>query len=267
MVTGMSPKMLAAGVALVVLWAGPVRAQTAEHAEDVRRAQRSAYAIESATNGCPVLDADLLGWPGKLVRHCEYAMRDTTLGHPRAAVAYLLDVKPEVIAQWIEGACARLSVQQASCFATVLNSGRQNSGYMFAVSGNIIEDMDGPGQFKNFFFRNGMTVSFGQGLNGSAVELPIDRQRALALSPNDQIVGIPSGMTRFWRTRPAQFRDHFPDLGAPSGVSSAADRTLWLGIVQKEILAALRTGRNRLLEADLCANAPSVFGVGCTGEP
>ena len=221
------------------------------------------YAITEATNGCPRLDTGLFGWPGALVRECVYAMRDTRLGHPRQAVAYLLDVRPETIALWIENACARLAEPQPRCLATVLHSGQANSGYMFAVSGNIVEDMEQPHEFKNFFFRNGMTTSFVRHLNGSEEELPLERQRTIALQPNGEVLAIPSGMTRFWRTTPGQFAARFPDAGAPVGLRRPADRQLWLGLVQKEMLTALQTGRNRLLEAYLCANAQSLFDVDC----
>ena len=86
---------------------------------------------------------------------------------------------------------------------------------MFAISGNIIEDMGLPDHFKNYFFRNGMTSAFQAGVNGSTTELRMDQQQRIALLPNDAVIAIPSGMTRFWRTSPEEFHRSFPQPGAP----------------------------------------------------
>jgi hypothetical protein len=245
------------------LCSGIAAAQTPAHVDAVKNAQKSAYAVVESTNGCPAADRDLFGWPRNLVLNCEYAKQDTALGRKRRAVAYLLDVKPEVIARWIEGACAQLRNEPANCFKKVLSAGQGNSGYMFAVSGNIIEDMDQPNVFKNFFFRNGMTVSMQRGLNGSGQDLSVAEQRRLALSPNDAIVSIPSGMTRFWRTSPAQFRARFPGSGAPATVDTPERRAKWLDLAQKQMLEALQRPKNRLLEAWLCATARQTFATSC----
>jgi hypothetical protein len=245
-----------------VAWCENALAVDADHIVAVRKAQQSAYAITESTNGCPTLDADFLGWPKDIVRNCEYAKYDKVLAHKRAAVVYILDVKPEAIAQWIESVCALLSDARPKCFANILDRGRGNSGYMFAISGNIIEDMDGPGIFKNWLFRNGMTTSFKRGVNGYDTELAMAEQRELAMRPNDAVLSIPSGMTRFWRTELAQMRARFPDSGAPANVNGAANRAAWLGVVQKEMLGAL-DGDNRLLEAWMCANAAGFFGTSC----
>src|SRR3954453_5363545 len=97
------------------LCSGIAAAQTPAHVDAVKNAQKSAYAVVESTNGCPAADRDLFGWPRNLVLNCEYAKQDTALGRKRRAVAYLLDVKPEVIARWIEGACAELRNEPANC--------------------------------------------------------------------------------------------------------------------------------------------------------
>jgi hypothetical protein len=115
------------------LCSGIAAAQTPAHVDAVKNAQKSAYAVVDSTNGCPAADRDLFGWPRNLVLNCEYAKQDAALGRKRRAVAYLLDVKPEVIARWIEGACAQLRNKPADCFKKVLSAGQGNSGYMFAL--------------------------------------------------------------------------------------------------------------------------------------
>ena len=127
-------------------------AQTAQHVTAVAHAQKSAHAVSDSTNGCPFVQSDMFGWPMALIQYCEYSQIDKGLGHPRKALAYLLAVKPETIARWIETACSRLAVQAPDCFDRVLGLGKDNSGYMFAISGNIVEDMGLPDHFKNYFF-------------------------------------------------------------------------------------------------------------------
>jgi hypothetical protein len=113
-------------------------AQKPEHTKAVLDAQnKAAYAVNEKTNGCPFVDRDMFGWPKELVKYCEYAKRDKNLGHDRHAAAYLLDVKPEVIARWIESACSHLVNEPPGCFDKALTKGESNSGYMFAIGGNI----------------------------------------------------------------------------------------------------------------------------------
>jgi hypothetical protein len=241
----------------------PVFAQSPEHVAKVEKAQKAAYAVTESTNHCPLVDTDFFEWPKQFVRVCEYAMPDTALGHPRKALAYLLDIKPETIATWIETACTKLARIEAACFDKVLNAGKMNSGYMFAVSGNIIEDMNKPGVFKNFFFRNGVTTSFKRGINGSGADLSIDEQRTLALLPNDTAISIPSGMTRLWRTTPDQFHNRFPDLGPRIVLNTSSGRQQWLNMARTEMLSALSSKDNRLLEAWLCANTQNLSLSSC----
>lgn len=245
---------------LVPAWVG---AQTAQHVASVARAQKSAYAVTESTNGCPSVQADMFGWPKAIVRHCEYAKKDLGLRHPRKAVAYLAEIKPEIIARWIEGACSELTAQASGCFDRVLELGRLNSGYMFAISGNVIEDMREQDHFQNYFFRNGMTSAFQQGVNGSSTELSLDRQEQIALLPNDAVIAIPTGTTRLWRTTPKQFFARFPQSGALPDLRDSASRQAWLAVVQKEMLDALSTGQNRLLEAYLCSIARDEFHSSC----
>jgi hypothetical protein len=246
--------------------AGACLAQSADHVTLVSKAFKSAYAVVESTNGCPRATEDMFGWPKEKLLHCEYAKDDIGLGHKRAAVVWLLDVSPERVALWIESACAKLATPQPGCFAAVLKRGRGQSGYMFAVTGNVIEDMgeQNAGRFKNYFFRNGMTTSFRRDVNGSTDEMTLAAQRELALAPSDKALAIPSGKTRFFSTEPAHMAARFPDAGVPPDLRTQEHRLAWLGIVQREILAALDSANNRLLEAWLCAEPPAELGASCT---
>src|ERR1043166_5566230 len=234
------------------LFAGfPALAQTSEHVTAVRTAQRAAYAISDASNDCPIIGADMFGWPGSRIRKCIYdeGPRKRRL----TGLVYLLDVSSEAIARWIETACANQLADASAGFATILKCGKLNSGMMFAVSGNVMENMD-PATWKNYFFRNGMTVSFGGGENGLTKQVPLERQEALARMEDASIRSIPSGVTRFWRTLPRQFAARFPDAQAPTVLNSAAARQKWLDIAKAEFLAAIDNPTNRLLEAWVAAH-------------
>jgi len=238
-------------ILFVVLSSLPVLAQTSDHVADVRRAQRSAYVISQATNGCPVVGTDLFGWPGSKIVKCVY-----DAGPPDArmtGVAYLLTVPAEAIALWIETSCAGQMPGAAGCFKTVLTCGRLNSGMMFAVSGNVLEDMDDK-PWKNYFFRNGMTVSIGGQLNGTTDSIPVERQEELAMMPDSAITSIPSGLTRYWRTLPKQFAALFPNENAPTALSSREARQKWLDMARAEFLSALGGPTNRLLDAWMAAH-------------
>lgn len=149
-------------------------AQSLEHVTAVRHALRSAYAIADATNGCPVIGSDVLGWPGSIVRKCVYVEGPTQ--NQLTGIAFLIDVKPESIARWIETSCASLLPGYSACFDTVLKCGRENSGMMFPISGNVMENMN-PQTWKNYFFRNGMTVATDGETNGSTVQIRSKNKR------------------------------------------------------------------------------------------
>jgi hypothetical protein len=232
--------------------------QTKPDVEQVRLAQRAAYAIQEATNGCPVVGEDILGWPGAKVRKCIYQ----PLGSRLTGLVYLLDVPPEVIARWIETTCASNMPNSASCFHTVLTCGRNNSGMMLAVSGNVMENMDGR-TWKNYFFRNGMTVSIGGETDGSTNQVSLERQEALARMPDQEITSIPSGMTRFWRTRPKEFASRYPKEKVPVALNSPEMRQRWLDIARAELLAALDKPTNRLLDAWVSANSSTLEAGHC----
>lgn len=233
----------------------PSPAAQAAHVAAVIQAQQSAYAITSATNGCPVSTAEILGWPAGLLRQCTYSKGGLT------AHVLLLDVRPEVIATWIETECARVLPNAGNCFQTVLRCGRANSGMMFAVSGNMMENMNGP--WTNWFFRNGMTVRMPNQPNNTHTQVPIDRQMELALMPDAQIIRIPSGLTRFWRTLPRQFAARFPNETVPQDLATPERRQSWLNLTRSEMLTALQSPNNRLLEAWIAAHPTTIASGTC----
>ncbi|NRP85228.1 hypothetical protein GFPCMMHI_01113 [Ensifer adhaerens] len=224
------------------------------HIQAVKQAQKSAYVVFSAGSQCVPLREDFQGWPGASLLECTYKQGSLE------GIAYLLDVKAGTISSWIEGACDERLPGTGRCFATVLKCARNNSGMMFAVSGNIIEDG------RNYFFRNGMTVSFNEAANGTTSAIPLSLQKALLVAPNTHISGTKTGLTRFWRTLPSQFAAAYPDAQAPRVVGTQAQRLAWLALVQAEILAAERTGKNRLLSSWLLAHRKTVALGNCPGD-
>jgi hypothetical protein len=87
-----------------------------------------------------------------------------------------------------------------------------------------------------------------------------DLQRSLAEQSNTLITSIPSGLARYWRTLPRHFARVYPDKGAPIYPDKAAPRKMekeeqqkWLEIVRTEMLSALETPENTLLEAYMAA--------------
>lgn len=246
---------LAAPLEEVVAQAGNVAA--------VVKAQKAAYAITGASNGCPAPATDVLGWPSTVLRECVYSGGPKT--NRLTGYVLLADAKPEAIATWIETACARVLPSAAQCFQTVLECGRRNSGMMFPVSGNMMENMDG-GRWKNYFFRNGMTVAIGSQSNGTTEQVPLNRQKELALMAEAKIARIPSGVTRFWRTMPRQFAARFPSEAIPQSLTTLQDRQQWLNIVRSEFLTALVEPSNRLLEAWVAAHPKTLAAGTCPND-
>jgi hypothetical protein len=117
----------------------------------------------------------------------------------------------------------------------------------------MLENMDNE-PWKNIFFRNGMTVHMTGQQNFTTDPILIEQQQELALMSDANIENIPTGLTRFWRTRPSQFALRFPNEDTPRTLKTAKDRQKWLDIVRSEFLAALGKPNNRLLEAYMIAH-------------
>jgi hypothetical protein len=71
----------------------------------------------------------------------------------------LLDIKSDRIARSIENSCSKHATtpNQQDCFRVVLEYARKNSGMIFPISWNMIENV-GRG-LGNYFFRSGITVA------------------------------------------------------------------------------------------------------------
>lgn len=220
----------------------------------VSDAMKSAYARTDPTSRCNPVPDEILGWPKGLVERCEYGKGTLS------AVAYLLILKPQTITDWIETACSKQLPSGRACFQTLLRCAKLNSGMMFAVSGNILEDMDGK-PFANYFFRNGMTVSMTGINNGNSEPIALKVQEAKALGAESEIVGIRSGVTRLWRTLPRHFAKRYPDVWKETSLSTPEIRAAWLNLTRVETLKAIDKGENRLLEAYVAAH-PVTLGSG-----
>lgn len=245
-------------------------AQTPQQTESVRKAMKAAYIREDAIEPCAPVSADRFGWPQNIVVRCIYVQQDRLPNGQRVdrkAVAEAIFPDPSVIARWITTACAVLRTQKPNCFSKAVARGKEQSGFQFVITGNVLEALDGSGKQQNFFFRNGMTVSVVAGVNGTPEDLPLDRQQALADTRNEDIVSIRSGRTRYWSTMPGEFRTRFPHAGVPVDLLTIEHRIAWLEIVRGDFTKALAGDRNRLLEAWLCANAQGEFGTTCTAPP
>ena len=229
----------------------------------VVKAQKAAYALTEATNGCPAPAMDILGWPAAVVRECVYSKGPKA--NRLTGYVLLVDVKSETIATWIETACSMVLPSAGKCFQNVLDCGLRNSGMMFPLSGNMLEDM-GNKPWENFFFRNGMTVAIGGQSNGTTEQVHLDRQKELALMPDTEITRIPSGVTRFWRTTPGQFAARFPSEAIPRSLTTPQDRQKWLNIARSEFLAALERPNNRLLEAWIAAHPQTLAAGTCPND-
>jgi hypothetical protein len=240
--------------ALSLFFPGAAVAVDSGHIQSVKQAQKSAYVIFSSGSQCAPLGEDFQGWPGSSLLECSYSQGGLQ------GITYLLDVKAATIATWIEKACDERLPGNGACFATVLACARANSGMMFAVSGNVIENR------QNYFFRNGMTVAFKEAVNGSTQEVPLSVQKSLLVAPNGKIDRIKSGLTRFWRTLPLQMALAYPSAHAPSTVKTQAQRVAWLSLVQAEILAAQQNGKNRLLSAWLLAHKKTLGRGSCPDD-
>jgi hypothetical protein len=231
----------------------------AQHVAAVAKAQSSGYARRDATNNCPAPANEILGWPAALLRECVYV--EGPNGHQLTAYVVLLDLKPETIATWIETACSQILPTKVKCFQRVLTCGQITSGMMVPVSGNMMENMNN-GLWKNWFFRNGMTVRMSNQANGTTEQIPLDRQKQLAQMSDTAIIKIPTGITRLWRTTPAQFAARFPAEDTPHTLTTQQDRQKWLDITRAEFISPITKPNNRLLEAWLAAHKVALASGG-----
>jgi hypothetical protein len=208
---------------------------------------------------------DIQGWPAPVVVACTYTHEGLD------GFVYLLDIKPDRMARWIENSCAKHAEKrnQQDCFRVLVEYALRNSSMMFPISGNMGENMGrGAG---NYFFRNGVTVALkcsdnckegfienGITTDGKPVErIMIEEQKRRALLPDSEIHHIPSGVVRFWRCLPRQFAARYPQAGVPQDPKYSG-RQKWLDIARSEMLTALDSDENRLLECWMAAHPKTI---------
>ena len=236
---------------------------SAEHVAMVVKAQKGAYAVSRAINKCPPPDKDVQGWPAGSLQDCIFKGDKPKNGDALIGRVVLLKLAPESVARWIETACSAQLPGVKGCFEAVLVCGKYNSGMMFPVSGNMMENMKGP--WTNWFFRNGMVVRFKDQPNDSPDQISLVRQEELIFAPPEAIERIPTGLTRLWRTLPAQFAAKYPKSGAPSSLDTPAARQKWLETAKAEFSAASTNGTNRLLEAWIAAHPKTITSISALG--
>jgi hypothetical protein len=234
--------------------------QSADHVAAVKAAMDAAPVRASATNGCPAVEGEFLGWPAGKVRRCQYKRGDLE------GVLYVLDVAPETMATWIESICAEKLPDLASCFSRTLTCANETSGMSFPVSGFAIEQRGGAG-FRNFLFRNGMLI--GGPHNAVSTQIPLEEQEKLAKAPEAGLAAtfpIPTGSTRFWRTMPYNLAARVMGMDIPPQINTPERRLKWLETARAEMIDALGKPSNRLLDAWVTAHPLTITLGACPDE-
>jgi len=216
-------------------------AQTPEH---IAAAKETLEKSPMRANCAPVQE-DFLGWPANLVQRCEYQQEDMP------GLAYVLDVKPETLARWVETGCGALMAGSAHCFDRTLKCALGSTGVTFVVGGNLIAARKGVTQ--NRFYRNGVAIVAPN--SGAPGVVPIAEQERIAHMPEkDGPAMLERGGVAFWNTMPYQFAVKAIDLGVPAEMNTQDRREKWLEIVRVEMLKALESPENRFLSGWMSAH-------------
>ncbi len=213
-------------------------AQTAEHAAAVKAAFDKSPVRAGA---CAPVSEDFMGWPAALVQRCEYPQ----------GLAYVLDVKPETMAKWIETGCAAHMSGVSACFDRMLKCAGEKSNATFVIGGNLAAARKGA--VTNLFYRNGVVVAAPQ--NSKAEAVPLAEQEKLARLPESAVEAMPGGgAVAFWHTQPFQFAVKAIDLGVPAEMNTPDRRQKWLEVIRAEMQAALKSDSNRFLSGWMTAH-------------
>lgn len=224
-------------------------AQSAEHVAAVQAVFDKSPVRAGA---CAPVAEDFLGWPAALVQRCEYKQGAVD------AVAYVLDVKPETMARWIETGCTAHMSGVAACFDRMLKCAVEKSSATFVIGGNLAAERKGA--VTNMFFRNGVVIAAPPNGKGDAV--PADQQEKLAKTPEAAVEAMQGGgAVAFWHTMPFQFAVKAIDLGVPAEMNTPDRRQKWLEVIRAEMQAALKTDGNRFLSGWMTAH-PIVLRAG-----
>jgi hypothetical protein len=216
-------------------------AQSPEH---IAAAQATLEKSPVRGNCAPVAE-DFLGWPANLVQRCEYQNEDMP------GLAYVLDVKPEILARWVEAGCSALMVGATHCFDRTLKCALGSTGAAFVIGGDLIAARNGVK--KNLFYRNGVAIVAPK--SGAPGVVPIAEQEQIAHMPEKDVSGmLERGGVAFWNTMPYQFAVKAIDLGVPAEMNTPDRREKWLEIVRVEMLKALESSENRFLSGWMSAH-------------
>lgn len=229
-------------------------AQSAEHVAAVQAAFDKSP-VRAGT--CAPVAEDFQGWPAALVQRCEYKQGAAE------GVAYVLDVKPETMAKWIETGCAAHMSGVAACFDRMLRCAAERSNAAFVVGGNLLAERKGA--VTNMFHRNGVVIAAPQ--NGKADAVPASEQEKLARTPESAIEAMQGGgAVAFWHTMPFQFAVKAIDLGVPAEMNTPDRRQKWLEIIRIEMQAALTADGNRFLSGWMTAHPITLRTGECAGD-
>lgn len=213
-------------------------AQTAEHAAAVKAAFDKSP-VRAGT--CAPVSEDFMGWPAALVSRCDYPQ----------GVAYVLDVKPETMAKWIETGCAAHMSGVAACFDRMLKCAVEKSNATFVIGGNLAASRKG--EATNLFYRNGVVIAAPQ--NGKPDAVPPAEQEKLARLPESGVEAMPGGgAVAFWHTQPFQFAVKAIELGVPAELNTPDRRKTWLEVIRAEMQTALKSDANRFLSGWMTAH-------------
>jgi hypothetical protein len=232
-------RALAAAILTPFLAGAPgAEAQTPEHVAAVKAAMDKSLV---RTGTCAPVSEDFMGWPAALVLRCEYPQ----------GVAYILDVKPETLAKWIETGCNAHMSGVAACFDRMVKCAVEKSNATFVIGGNLAAERKGA--VTNMFFRNGAVIA--APANGKPDAVPVAEQEKLAKTPENAVEAMQGGgAVAFWHTMPFQFAIKAIDLGVPAEMNTPDRRQKWLEIIRAEMQAALKTDGNRFLSGWMTAH-------------
>lgn len=227
-------------------------AQSPEHVA----AAKATLEKSPVRSNCAPMQEDFLGWPANLVQRCEYQYEDMP------GLAYVLDVKPETLARWVETGCSALMAGAAACFDRVLRCTAQK-GPVFVIGGNMIAERKGA--LQNMLYRNG--VAIGTPSSGKPAAVAIEEQERLAHTPEADVSAMPGrGAVAFWDTMPYQFAVKAIDLGVPAEMNTPDRRQKWLEIIRNEMLASLGRDENRFLSGWMTAHPITLRAGECPDE-
>ena len=219
----------------------PAPAQTPEHVAAAKAILEKSPVLAN----CAPVEEDFLGWPATLVQRCEYQSDDMP------GLAYVLDVKAETLARWVEAGCSALMVGATHCFDRTLKCAFAGTGAAFVIGGDLIATRQGVK--KNLFYRNGVAIVAPN--SGAPGAVPIAEQERIAHLPEKDVSGmLERGCVAFWNTMPYHFAVKAIDLGVPAEMNTPDRRAKWLEIVRVEMLKALESPENRFLSGWMSAH-------------